>query len=46
MLKINIDGVIMNIIEKEYKVITTGLKFPEGPICMNDGSILLVEIAR
>lgn len=46
ILKINIVGEIMNIIEKEYKVITTGLKFPEGPIFMNDGSILLVEIAR
>jgi gluconolactonase len=29
-----------------YKVLATGLKFPEGPIAMADGSILLVEIAR
>lgn len=28
------------------KVIATGLQFPEGPIAMADGSILLVEIAR
>lgn len=26
--------------------ITTGLQFPEGPIAMDDGSVLLVEIAR
>jgi len=28
------------------KEITSGLKFPEGPIAMDDGSVLLVEIAR
>jgi gluconolactonase len=28
------------------KIIATGLQFPEGPIAMPDGSILLVEIAR
>lgn len=28
------------------KLIADGLKFPEGPIAMADGSILLVEIAR
>ncbi|MXY52352.1 MAG: SMP-30/gluconolactonase/LRE family protein [Gammaproteobacteria bacterium] len=27
-------------------VVATGLKFPEGPIAMPDGSVLLVEIAR
>ncbi len=26
--------------------ITTGLRFPEGPIAMDDGTVLLVEIAR
>lgn len=26
--------------------IATGLRFPEGPIAMDDGSVLLVEIAR
>ena len=36
----------MNIIKKKFKVIAKDLKFPEGPIFMNDGSILLVEIAR
>ena len=29
----------------EITTITTGLKFPEGPIAMPDGSIVLVEIA-
>ena len=36
----------MNIIKKEFKVLAENLKFPEGPIYMNDGSIILVEIAR
>jgi gluconolactonase len=26
--------------------IASGLKFPEGPIAMADGSVILVEIAR
>jgi len=30
----------------ELNVIAEGLRFPEGPIAMPDGSILLVEIAR
>ena len=33
-------------IKKEYKILAENLKFPEGPIFMNDGSIILVEIAR
>ena len=28
------------------KIITEGLQFPEGPIAMDDGSVVLVEIAR
>ncbi len=28
------------------RVLATGLQFPEGPIAMPDGSVLLVEIAR
>ena len=31
---------------QELHVVATGLKFPEGPIAMPDGSVLLVEIAR
>jgi gluconolactonase len=30
----------------EFRVIADGLRFPEGPIAMPDGSVLLVEIAR
>jgi gluconolactonase len=29
----------------DERVITTGLRFPEGPIAMPDGSVLVVEIA-
>ena len=32
--------------QTKYQVITDQLKFPEGPIAMPDGSIILVEIAR
>jgi gluconolactonase len=28
----------------DYKVITSGLRFPEGPIALADGSVLVVEI--
>ena len=28
------------------EVVATGLMFPEGPIAMPDGSVILVEIAR
>ncbi|MGE0660158.1 MAG: SMP-30/gluconolactonase/LRE family protein [Reyranellaceae bacterium] len=30
----------------EFKEIASGLRFPEGPIAMPDGSVILVEIAR
>lgn len=30
----------------EFEVVATGLQFPEGPIAMPDGTVLLVEIAR
>jgi gluconolactonase len=30
----------------EPREIATGLRFPEGPVAMDDGSVLLVEIAR
>ena len=30
----------------EYTELASGLEFPEGPIAMADGSVLLVEIAR
>lgn len=28
----------------EYQVLATGLRFPEGPIAMSDGSVVLVEM--
>ncbi len=30
----------------ELRVVATGLRFPEGPVAMPDGSIVLVEIER
>lgn len=30
----------------ELRVLASGLKFPEGPVALNDGSVALVEIAR
>ncbi|MSP68235.1 MAG: SMP-30/gluconolactonase/LRE family protein [Alphaproteobacteria bacterium] len=30
----------------EFRVVATGLRFPEGPIAMADGTVLLVEIER
>jgi gluconolactonase len=30
----------------EHEVVATGLRFPEGPIALDDGSVVLVEIAR
>ncbi len=35
-----------NTIEPKIKEITSGLKFPEGPVAMSDGSVVLVEIER
>ena len=29
-----------------YEIIAAGLEFPEGPVVMPDGSIVLVEIKR
>ena len=30
----------------EIELVAEGLRFPEGPIAMADGSVVLVEIAR
>ncbi len=30
---------------ENFRVVTTGLRFPEGPVAMPDGSVVLVEIA-
>jgi gluconolactonase len=32
--------------QQDLKILATGLQFPEGPVAMPDGSILLVEIKR
>jgi len=32
--------------QAEYTVLASGLKFPEGPVALDDGSVLIVEIAR
>jgi gluconolactonase len=29
----------------EFQIVTSGLQFPEGPVAMSDGSVLVVEIA-
>jgi gluconolactonase len=29
----------------DFKIVAEGLKFPEGPVMMDDGSVILVEIA-
>lgn len=31
---------------RPFQVIATGLQFPEGPVALGDGSVLVVEIAR
>ena len=30
----------------EFETMAQGLQFPEGPIAMDDGSVVLVEIRR
>jgi gluconolactonase len=30
----------------DYEILATGLEFPEGPVCMPDGSVILVEVKR
>ncbi|MEP1598979.1 MAG: SMP-30/gluconolactonase/LRE family protein, partial [Hyphomonas sp.] len=30
----------------EFEIITSGLRFPEGPVVMADGSIIVVEIEK
>ena len=29
----------------QFREIATGLRFPEGPVAMDDGSVIVVEIA-
>jgi gluconolactonase len=30
----------------QFREVTSGLQFPEGPVAMNDGSVLVVEVTR
>jgi gluconolactonase len=30
----------------DFRIVATGLRFPEGPVALPDGSVLVVEIAR
>ena len=36
----------MATIRPQLRQLASGLRFPEGPIAMPDGSVILVEIAR
>src|SRR5260370_25258822 len=36
----------MAVIKPAFKQIASGLRFPEGPVAMPDGSVILVEIER
>src|SRR5256885_9819088 len=36
----------MRSVTPTFKQVTTGLRFPEGPVAMPDGSVILVEIER
>src|SRR5688572_33336142 len=36
----------MAVMTPAFKQIASGLRFPEGPVAMNDGSVILVEIER
>src|SRR5256885_17119181 len=36
----------MRSVTPTFKQVTTGLRFPEGPVAMPDGSVVLVEIER
>jgi len=37
---------MMNVVPIEWEVVAEGLRFPEGPVAMADGSVLVCEIAR
>jgi gluconolactonase len=36
----------MRITPRDYRVVAEGLRFPEGPVALPDGSLLVVEMAR
>src|SRR5688572_1149634 len=39
-------GGVMTTFKPAFKQIASGLRFPEGPVAMPDGSVILVEIER
>ena len=36
----------MKIIDRPYRVVASGLRFPEGPVALSDGGCLVVELER
>ncbi|MEZ5240418.1 MAG: SMP-30/gluconolactonase/LRE family protein [Acidimicrobiia bacterium] len=40
------DATTVTTVPTEWTTVATGLRFPEGPVAMDDGSVLLVEIER
>ena len=40
------DATTVTTVPTEWTTLATGLRFPEGPVAMDDGSVLLVEIER
>jgi gluconolactonase len=36
----------IEVVEKPFRVVADGLRFPEGPVALADGSLLVVEIER
>ena len=42
----DVQETIVKTITPAIKSIASGLRFPEGPVAMNDGSVVLVEIER
>ena len=40
------DATTVTTVPTEWTTLATGLRFPEGPVAMDDGTVLLVEIER
>ncbi|MCB1268108.1 MAG: hypothetical protein KDB19_08285, partial [Microthrixaceae bacterium] len=40
------DATTVTTVPTEWTTLATGLRFPEGPVALDDGSVLLVEIER
>src|SRR5262249_49008493 len=46
LLRLSLGRLTMTMMTPTFKQIASGLRFPEGPVAMPDGSIILVEIER